>query len=435
MSSSYQAALERLYSLERFGIKLGLDNVGRLLRELGDPQLSCPAVHIGGTNGKGSVARTIAQVLHCAGYDCGLYTSPHLQRFNERIWQNGDQIDDGEVGGLFDECWSAMERVLAEQPSAQQRPMTFFELVTAMAALYFSRRSAQIAVWEVGLGGRLDATNLVQPQVTLITSVAIEHEQWLGSSLAQIAAEKAGIIKPGVPVLTAVSHPEALEVIESIAAERGAPLMRLGHDFSYTRLSKSRMNYDGLSLDLRDLRISLAGEHQLANAALAIAALELIQTQFSVNENDIRRGLSQVRWPGRLERMGEQGQIVLDGAHNTEAAQALAAALAESPPRGKRLMLIGMGEDKDLAGFFELLGPHVDRAFLTRSQRPQAVDPRRLAAVAGPYIESIEICDDVPAGLAASRAQLREGDELLVCGSLFVVGEARQIIQDEQGAR
>jgi len=431
MNSGYQDALDKLYSLERFGIKLGLDNIGRLLAELGDPQLACRAVHVGGTNGKGSVARTIAQILTTAGYITGLYTSPHLQRFTERIWLSGKEIRQDRVASLLDEIWQAMEKVLAQDPNGTSRPMTYFELVTAMAAKYFEQENADIVVWEVGMGGRLDATNTISPLVTIITTIAFEHQQHLGRSLAEIAGEKAGIIKPDVPVLTSVSQEAALDVITSIAKERGAPLLRLGEDFSYTRRGKGHMNYEGLSLEIDDLHLKLEGEHQMANAALAIAALEILKNYFFTTDDEIREGISRVSWPGRMERFKLDHGIILDGAHNADAAKALAAALTYAPSRGKRVMLAGLGDDKDVDSFFRILSPHVAKIFVTRSARPQAIAPDELAQTAGQYTAHVETTDDVRSGLERARADLETEDELLICGSLFVVGEAREIIQKE----
>ncbi|HKL48368.1 MAG TPA: folylpolyglutamate synthase/dihydrofolate synthase family protein, partial [Desulfuromonadales bacterium] len=319
----YRGSLDYLYGLQRFGIKLGLDNIRLLLDRLGNPHQDFPVVHVGGTNGKGSVSAALAAILRQSGYRVGLYTSPHLLSFTERVRVDAETISEGDVARLTDELRSLVRGI----------PATFFEFTTALALSYFQGRKVDIAILEVGMGGRLDATNVVEPCLTVLTPVSIDHAEHLGKDLSMIAAEKAGIIKPGVPVLCARQAPEALEVIRNRSVRMNAPLEICGQAFR-SELDEQGFSFTGFGKSIAGLQTSLVGVHQIQNMALAIGASQLLVAQgFDCSEASLRKGLMQIDWPGRLEWWQGNGGILLDGAHNIASMQALAAYLGSLRPQ------------------------------------------------------------------------------------------------------
>ena len=338
-SDTYHKCLDHMFNLRRFGIKLGLSTITGILEGLGNPQDAYACIHVAGTNGKGSIASTIASILQAAGYSVGLYTSPHLVRFNERISVNGRQIANDDVL----EGYEAIRGV--ELP---EREPTFFEFTTAMALLEFKRKRVDWAVIETGMGGRLDATNVLHPALCVISNISIEHKSYLGSTIAVIAGEKGGIIKQDTPVVTGVHQKRAISVIESIAKERSAPLFRLGKDFRTRRLTGGGFAYYGIETSFKAVRPTLAGGHQVENTAMAIAACEILNGNglAQLSEKEIFSGIANVRWPGRLEVITERPRVILDGAHNLGAARQLAKHLANTEKSRKITMVVGMLDDK-----------------------------------------------------------------------------------------
>jgi dihydrofolate synthase/folylpolyglutamate synthase len=408
-------ALHFLDSLQASGIKFGLENARRALARLEDPHRRTPCLHVGGTNGKGSVCALLAEIFSRHGLKTGLYTSPHLREFGERIQINGR--------------WLAPSRLAALVSRIRRRtqgiPLTYFEFATAVALLEFAEAGVQVAVLEVGMGGRLDATNVVRPLASVVTNVSLEHTQYLGRTLRAIAAEKAGIIKPGVPVVTA-ARGVALEVMAGRCRELGAPLLRLGRDFRLRRTG-SRLDYYGLKLRLRDLDLALAGRHQHSNAALALAAAEVAAEGLGLrlDEEVLRSALREVRWPGRLERLGDSPLLLLDGAHNPAGARALAEYLADHQ-RGRLILVMGLLKDKDAAGLLRPLLPLADRLIACAPESERALAPERLAEHALRLSRAKpEVAGSVAQALQRALSLAAPTDTVCVCGSLYTVGEAR----------
>jgi dihydrofolate synthase / folylpolyglutamate synthase len=419
--TTYQKAVEYLYALQKHGIKLGLANSEALMETAGRPHKRFRSVHIAGTNGKGSTAAFLAGILREAGYRTGLYTSPHLVSFTERIRVNGEPIPEDRVVALTGHI---RERMPCEMNC------TFFEFTTAVAFSHFAEEGVDIAVVETGMGGRLDSTNVLTPLVSVITNIEVEHTEFLGDTLELIAAEKAGIIKPAVPIVTGATQPEAIAVIEREAASKRASVYRVTKDFQ-PELSSSGaepvFDYRGLRTAYRGLRLRLPGGHQAVNASLALAALECLrEAGVASDERAVRRGLEDTRWEGRLERVSRRPDIYLDGAHNPAAAKTLAAAVSELRRSYRRLILvIGVLGDKDRRGILGELLPLADHVVTTKPAYSRAVDEHALAQEAGRIHASVSSADTVADALAEAKARASEDDCILVSGSLYVVGDAR----------
>jgi dihydrofolate synthase/folylpolyglutamate synthase len=413
--TAYDDCLQRMYALRRFGIKLGLETIGGMLTALDNPHAAYPCIHIAGTNGKGSVAATLASVLQTAGFRVGLYTSPHLVRFNERICVDGRPVSDAEVADACRDLWDIQ---------GGEREPTFFEYTTAMALHLFRQRRVEWAVVETGMGGRLDATNVLAPAVSVITNLSIEHKMYLGDTLAAIAYEKAGIIKPDTPVVTGVRQKKALAVVRKAAADRNAPLYRLGEAFRCRRAGHGRFTFFGRRHTWRRLASSLTGDFQVENTALALAVCEVLQEKgVALSESDVRKGLAETRWPGRLEVVSRNPFLLLDGAHNLAAARKLAAHLATLKGRHRITLVIGILDDKPYRAILNLLVPVADRVIFTAAQNERALPAAALAA-AVPGLEG-EIRETVSAALAHALAVNPAGGLVCVAGSLYVVGEAK----------
>jgi dihydrofolate synthase / folylpolyglutamate synthase len=431
--STYRDALVYLYSFtdyEKRGFAAyapefyDLARVRRLLALMGEPQNAFQAVHIAGTKGKGSTAAMIESVLRAAGYRTGLYTSPHLHSFRERIQVAGDLIPEGDVCRLVDEMQPLV---------AQVEEITTFEIITCLAFAWFAERKVEWAVVEVGLGGRLDATNVLDPAVTVITPISYDHMAILGDTLPEIAAEKAGIIKPGVPVVCASQPDEALAVICEVSEHQGAPLILLGREWTW---EPGEADLTGQSFGLRhaqddtstQLRLPLLGQHQLANAATAVAAIwALGEHGVHVPEPALRDGLQAVRWPGRLEILSREPLVVVDGAHNGDSARKLVAAL-RGLGGSKRLVVILGGSPDHLTP--ELLGallPAAERAIATQSQHPRAAETAWIRARAAELGLHLEDGGTVAQALELALADAGPDDLICCTGSLFVAGEARAV--------
>lgn len=408
------------------GAKFDLANVSRLLEALDYPERAWQSVHIAGTNGKGSVAAMIDSVLRSAGYRTGLYTSPHLVRVNERIRVAGEQISDADFAAVCGQVLAEVERLLAAR-ILPAHP-SFFECLTALAFEHFRRAACEIAVLEVGMGGRLDATNVVQPLVSIITSIDFDHEAYLGNSLGQIAFEKAGIIKEGGAVISAQQRPEAAAVVEQVARQRRAQLT--------TAIMEPG------TADCEPCQVALPGRHQMENARLVVLAVEQLRKQgLSVSDAALREGLANVRWPGRLEWVEGRPRLLLDGAHNPAGARALRAYLEEvrNAERGMRIepgasivLVFGAMRDKAVAEMADLLFPLASAVVLTRPPQKRAASTQALASMTthlGPRVLERE---DPGAALAAARELAGPDGVVVVTGSLYLVGAVQQVLHSEE---
>jgi dihydrofolate synthase/folylpolyglutamate synthase len=417
---TYSSAVTYLYSLQKHGIKLGLETMKELTGRLGMPQTRYRALHIAGTNGKGSTAAMAAAVLQAAGYRVGLYTSPHLVEFRERIRVNGDMIEESQVALLTEQLKALCGEGLSP---------TFFEYTTAMAFQHFADSGVDVAVIEVGLGGRFDATNVVTPMASAVTTIAFDHQEYLGSTLASIAFEKAGIIKPRVPVVVGRLEDEAWRILEQVARERQAPLVRLDDEFRTEGETPRRFSYRGPGMQYDGLNCALEGRHQLDNAACALALLGAAAPQgIPVTEEAVRAGLGLVDWAGRLEVIDRRPTILLDGAHNPAAATALADYLLRSDRfRLFRpvVLVLGMMRDKNHRGFVEPLRGLVDEVVLTQSDLPRTATAPELRASTGGLFPHPYVVPSLTEAMALAR-QLATPDGLIcVTGSLMLVGECK----------
>ncbi|HEY7555371.1 MAG TPA: folylpolyglutamate synthase/dihydrofolate synthase family protein [Candidatus Binatia bacterium] len=418
---AYLQTLDWIYNLRGGVIDLRLERMDEALALFGHPERQFPALHIAGTNGKGSTAAMLHRILSLGGFRAGLYTSPHLVSFTERIRVGDKEISAPEVVELAEEIRARIT------PAGV--PLTFFEIVTVMAFLYLAREQIDIGVIEVGLGGRLDATNLVRPLVTMITTISKDHESYLGSDLLSIGREKAGIIKPGVPVVCGAVPSEVAALIKQVAEENRSPSYFLGADFKFFLKNERFFDYKGIQHHFSDLTVTLHGRHQRSNAAIAIAALELAGGSFPVSEEAIRRGLSSVVWPGRFEIVRERPWVILDGAHNGEGASALAEVLKEFR-RGRRIkLLFAAMEDKDWRAMLSLLLPLVDEVMVTRVRMERSAEPGRIARWAARSLPH-RMAEEAGAGLKVLFQEAGPDDIILVAGSLYLLGEVRPTAQD-----
>ncbi len=402
----YRRLLARLGQVRSQGVSLGLERVHLALERVGHPELHVPAVHIAGTNGKGSCAALSDSILRKGGFRTGLFTSPHLLRFTERIRVDGQEIDGDHL--------AALDVAVA----ATGVPLTYFEVSTVLAFLAFAEAKVDVAVLETGLGGRLDATSACHPLVCAITSIALDHEAILGRTIPEIAFEKASIARPGVPLFVGPLVPEAERRVLEVAGAAGAKVLRPGIDYPPAPAPPA-----------------LVGRHQLANAALAVAISRHAAVALGrpVADDAVLQGLADVRWPGRLERIGD---VLFDCAHNVEGTQALVAALPESP---RRVLVTSIVRDKNAAGMLAVLAPHFDRVVVTRSPSERALDPAELARLVGPTrgqgsanAPDVECVASPGDALASARAYAREtaGGLVVVAGSIFLVGALRAMLLD-----
>ncbi len=431
IETQYQATLEYLYGFVDYSLtrvsrlaaaKFDLERMRSFLEYLGHPERAYPILHIAGTKGKGSVAALCASALQAGGYRVGLYTSPHLQDYAERIQVDGQPIPHAGLLQLVDKIRPYLD---------QGTELTTFEITTALAFLYFARQGATAVVAEVGLGGRLDATNVALPKVSVITSLSYDHMAILGDTLAKIAGEKAGIIKQQVPVVSAPQQAEAQQVVEQVAAQHLAPLVQVGRDYLFEALDHS---LDGQRLrvwaaaggEAVDLFIPLLGAHQVENAAVAYAALQVAKTQgLPLSQQAIQQGFAAASWPGRFEILSRRPPLVIDSAHNRDSAQKLRQALDDYFPGWPVVLLFGASEDKDIAGMFDILLPRVQQVIVTRSFHPRAIDPARLVEWVQGYGRPVQVIDAVEAALPQALHLAGDSALVLATGSIFVAAAVR----------
>lgn len=449
--AKYKQTLDYLFSFVDFSLQhthqyspasFDLGRMISFIHSLGNPERDYPIIHIAGTKGKGSVCSFCAYALKASGNRVGLYTSPHLWDYTERIQIDGQPITHADLGELVDEV----------KPFVNAIPqITMFEITTGLAFLYFSRQKVDAAVIEVGLGGRLDATNICHPNVTVITSLSYDHTYLLGNTLTEIAGEKAGIIKPGIPVVLSPQKDEARQVVERIATEQNAPLIQVGQEYRYSPVTHSlenqtfiiwsAANQDNIDAYLRGkktgkwkpttLTIPLLGEHQVENAATAYVALQVArQTGIPIQEDAIDRGFSEVKWPGRFEILQKEPPVIVDSAHNRDSAFKLRTAVDDYFPGRPVVLIFGASEDKDILGMFTELLPRVRQVVLTKSFHPRAADPALLAEMVTRFNLPAVVVPSVSEAFTEASLLAQDEAVVLVCGSLFITAEIRQAWQN-----
>ena len=409
--------LEWLYSLEARGEIYKLERMDQALARIGDPHLRLKVVHIAGTKGKGSVAAMLDGCLRAAGYRTGLYTKPHLVHLTERTRIDGAEMPVARMLDYIERLRTIYERAgLA---------LTFFEFTVAMMFLYFAEAGVDIAVVETGLGGRLDSTNVVHPLLSVITPIGFDHMEYLGYTLASIAAEKGGIIKPGVPVVIGARETEARATLTDIAAQRRSAAMLIDRDFTYCSHSPAhRLDYAGLGFNMDEVELGVAGRFQHENAAIALAAIEALRgLGWVIDEEPIRRGLRELYWPGRFDLVRRRPLVVLDCAHNELSIEALLDTIAvELGPQVRPRLVFGCLSDKDWHRMAQLLGPRVADVTLTRVKPKRPLEPERLVEHFAPFAPT-RVIREPPAAIERVMAEVGEDDFVLVTGSVYLVGE------------
>ncbi len=460
---SYKKCLDEMYGLGRFGIKLGMETTEGILHTLGSPEKQFKSIHIAGTNGKGSIASYIASILCASGIKTGLYTSPHLIKFNERFIINNCEASDDDV----------VEAYLAVKKADNgDRKATFFEIATAMAFYLFGREKVEWAVIETGMGGRLDATNVLKPAVSVISNLSIEHTMYLGNTIEEIAMEKGGIIKEATPVVSGVTQASALSVLEKIAEEKAAPFYLYKKDFTTSRIflktraadingnlahdNENYFDYHGIKNKWINLKTNLKGKHQIENSAIALAAIEIALAGACINsscssnintscrstdaqpagplqmETNVRKGLLTTTWPGRLEYIMENPIVILDGAHNLDAAENLGRYLREELKGAKLTMIIGILDDKPYKAMLKHIIADAGRIIFTKADIERSLEPEVLKEYAVKITKAeINIIDTVAGAVDYAISNSSDSDQVIcVAGSLYVAGEARQRIQE-----
>jgi dihydrofolate synthase / folylpolyglutamate synthase len=419
-SSPYQDSIDYLYGLQKYGIKFGLNCTENLLARLGNPHHRLRCVHIAGTNGKGSTAAMLSSILKQHGLRVGLYTSPHLVRFTERFRINDEEASAARILEVFGRV---------RQVASDVEPPTFFEMVTAIAFQYFAEEQVDWAIVEVGMGGRLDATNVIRPLVSVVTNIAFDHEEYLGNTLAAIAREKAGIIKHHVPVVTGARQPLVQAILKATCLQREAPLYRLAKDFRIKRNANGSFSYLGLRRQLPGLTLNLIGWHQFHNAALALATLEALEHEnsFSLNPEAVRKGLLQVRWPARLEVLQEEPLIILDGAPNPNGAECLRNALKQAFPKRRLHLVLGIMADKNIRGILSRLLPKAETAIFTQPKYVRAADPETLRRLARPYLQRHYVIPDPAQAIQQAKSLAAPEDVICITGSLYFAGEVKEL--------
>jgi dihydrofolate synthase / folylpolyglutamate synthase len=410
-----------VFDLQKYGIKFGLSSTLNLLARLGIPYDRGRYLHLAGTNGKGSVAAMLSAILTRAGYPVGLFTSPHLVRFGERFRLRDEDIGPAALLELINRVRQAMD---------EAEPPTFFEFAAAMAFLYFHQQGARPVILETGMGGRLDATNIVQPLVSVITNISLDHQFFLGDTLSAIAGEKAGIIKAGAPLVTYARQKRVLDLFRRRCLELGAPFYLGGVDFKTRGHGNGHFSYQGLKQRLDKLTVNLGGRHQYRNAAVALAVVELLQEMdFPVPEQAIREGLAATRWPGRLMPAPQDPRVILDGAHNPAAARSLALALKQDRRPARRLLVMGIMADKDEDAILAALVPLAHTVIFTRPHYFRAAQPEDLARRAAPYAREMLLEPVVAQAVRRAQAMAGPDDQVVVTGSLYTVGEALEYFE------
>lgn len=416
----YRDSIDYLYGLQKYGIKFGLNSTEKILDRLGNPHRRLRCIHVGGTNGKGSTAAILSSILTRHGFRVGLYTSPHLVRFTERFRINEEEVSMGAVLSVFERIRPAID---------EGEPPTFFEVVTTMGLAYFAQEEVDWAVIEVGMGGRLDATNVIRPHASVITNVSYDHQEYLGSTLAAIAREKAGIVKDGIPVVTGARQPLVQGILKATCFRHSAPLYCLGSDFRVRRNPDGSFQYQGIRRRWPSLQVGLKGSHQCQNTALALACLEVLEQEHALvlNETSVQEGLSRVHWPARLEILNEKPLIILDGAHNPQGAETLRDALKTCFKYRKLHLVLGIMADKDIKGILRRLLPLAETAIFTQPRYSRAAEPEELKRLARPYVRKHYVISDPAAAIEQAKRLADPEDAICIAGSLYFAGEVKEM--------
>lgn len=415
LKMTYKQALNYLYGLQKYGVKFGLSKTSNIMKKMGNPHKGQNYIHIAGTNGKGSVSAMVESVLMKSGLKVGFYSSPHLVRFTERFRINCKEISKKKVVELTEEIKSIINPV---------EPPTYFEVTTAMALAYFARENTDIAIMEVGMGGRLDATNIIKPLVSAITNISLEHQFFLGNTLIEIAGEKAGIIKRGVNTITAATQPKVSKFFGEISKERKAPFFQVGKDVRYRSLANG-FNYYGLKRKIRDIKLSLKGDFQHRNAALTIGIVELLEKKgYIFEEQNVKTGIEETTWPGRVHILSEKPLIVVDGAHNPGAARVLVEAVKKDFSYNRLILVLGVMKDKDISSIVKELAGMADHVICSSPEYFRSASPEELHSIVSRYIKKVEMIKSLPLAISQAKEIAKPDDMVLITGSLFTVGEA-----------
>lgn len=412
-----QGPLEYLSGLNSFNIRLGLSPVSQLLDRLNNPHDTYETVLIGGTNGKGSIAAMMASILRHANYSVGLYTSPHLTDIRERIKVNDRMISRQDLASCIEEIRKEV-----------REDVTYFEFITALAFVHFYHEEIDVAVLEVGMGGRLDATNVVNPYVSVVSNISLDHRTYLGNSLEAIAHEKGGIVKEGGVCITGVKQRRVLNVLEDICLQRGAKLFRLGWDMKVRTKRDGTFSFTGMGRRYRDLVCPLKGRHQIENAALAIGAIECMRAKgFDIDDGTIAKGIRNARWEGRLEILQNEPLILVDAAHNPAGIAALCGALKLEFEYERLILIFGVLNDKDYRSMLRRIVPLADHLIITRPQTNRAASPGKIEEVATRYTrQKIEIVENPLDAVKKALFLADLNDLICITGSLYLVGEVKQ---------
>ncbi len=422
-SISYETCLKEMFSLRRFGIKLGLETIQDILKSIDNPHKKFKSIHIAGTNGKGSIASFLTAILCKAGYNVGTYTSPHLVKFNERIQINNKPVSNNDVIN----SWITVKNI-----PLKIREATFFEYTTAMAFFEFAKQGVDIAIIETGMGGRLDATNILSPIISVISNISLEHQSYLGDTIEQIATEKAGIIKPDTTVITGAKDQITLTVLINRAKKNNSPIYCLDQHFKTKNHENNSFSYSGIYKKTSKYEKSLAGDFQIDNAAVSIAVCEVLNNQgFNISNKSIKEGIKTAKWPGRLEIIKKEPLVILDGAHNLDSAKNLAAFLSQNLNSKKLTLVLGILDDKPYSEMLALLLPFCNKLVITKPVIERSIEPEKLYKQAKKYISDIKIVPKVAEAVKYAIDNTLKTNAVCIAGSLFVVGEAKESIQTE----
>ncbi len=425
---NYQETLQHLERLLGTGMKLGLENIQRLLERMGSPQNRIPSIHVGGSNGKGSVCAFLSSILVQAGYRVGLTTSPHLVRVEERIALDNEPILPEAFAAAATHVRDTIETL--RNDGVLERTPTYYEFLIATAFHVFHEEACDLQIIEVGMGGRLDATNtLAKPLVSVVTRIDIEHSLHLGSTAPEIAVEKAGIARSGVPLVTFEEVESTLTALEAVALEKGTTVIRARQDCHVEAGDEGTITIRAGRTTYKDLSIPLPGDHQIDNLALALRVIEVLRSKgYEIRPDHVALGVEMTRWPGRLEVMRTHPTVLLDGAHNPAGATALGAYLDQAGGDGDLLLVFGAMKDKDLGGVIQPLVARAARVFLTRSRVQRAEEPEELQKIADRFHDRVEVVADSGDAIDAALAVAGPEDTVLIAGSLILVGEAREYL-------